>query len=1165
MNKLASDMKKILKTTAFCGFAACATIASGYQQPPMNSFDQAKAVSQKAEIQQLDMEVSSRGALYIDREGNELYFWIIQGEDMDAQVMLYDVLGLPSAGALAQVNIQVEGISSIFYSDRMLQANGFTGETSVKYSIKGQFERGRAVLPIDQRKYDPLYQVEQRYFKPISTFPGVDALFVDQMDVYEQVEVVKQKQELQTNDFVQQTGQLLEDYSDAVLQLSESLESFLTTNEVKVLEVVDLGTAQVVDDLQEIENVQAEMNAYLDKNKELSTYYVSCMEAGSVKLERDMVVFEEIADNYPEESDREDPLEDPLDDLSEQQELHYDAMQEEIHNCVGTEETIEQMAAYELQVNIPENGEYQDVAAFEIQSVEIMSEAELWGVRAHDKGMAFADAARAIVDVNALNDIEHAFDRWVSPAYLAGSTRSEAKKQWFERELEVIEDAEQRGQRMTETLCESYTDFDLEFNVFGVGVVIGTPLDDSIKTGNEPNLIVTLHGDDCIESHDGVDFVFAGPDEDKIFGGDHHDFLVGGKDNDEIHGSAGKTYSWGTGNVDIGNLILGAGGDDSLFGGEDDADKGEDGIVSTEGYTDIILGDLWFTGDPGKDNIKGERGIDFIFGEQEDDQLSNAHTGSVNIYGINLKMGSFFFGGSGNDTISGSNSTGAGLTQILGDFVFGSEGNDNASGNGGFDFIFGGDGNDTLSGNKSFDLVFGNQGNDTVNGNEGIDLVSGDKGDDQVYGQAGAFDLLLGGQGNDAMFGGDGVDLMFGSQGTDRMQGNDSVDMMFGGSEADTINGNDSVDIIFGSKGSDFLYGDAGVDIIFGGDDPDYVAGGASTDVIFGNESGQGGKKRDNLNGQDGVDIIFGNSGDDLISGGNDTDVLFGNSDNDEIKGDGGVDIIFGNSGNDDLSGDGGTDVLFGNSGDDQMSGGTSTDILFGNSGCDVMEGNDSTDVFFGNSGADRILGGSGTDVVFGNSGNDVIYGESGTDILFGNSDNDYINNGSGTNIVFGNDGNDHIVGGANKDIIFGNRGNDYIAGGADKDFIWGNRGHDTIDGGSSGDIIFGNRDNDLINAGSGTDWIWGNRGNDRIRGVEGKNRVWGNRGDDTLDGYIPGSDTKDKLRGNRHSDTLTGNSSNDRDKLRGGWGSDTKMRNVTLLPLSLFNEPTYTEDACLQ
>ncbi|MDJ1139240.1 calcium-binding protein [Marinicella marina] len=1173
MNNLRWDLRKILKISALSGLTLGATMVSGYQlqpnQPLTNNHASQTSLVQtnttnKASPIELFNDVVDSGALYVHKADAEIWFWLIQGENEAAQVKLHSILEVPDTIEPVRVNIIIEGISSVFYSDQLL-ANA--ADTDISYSVTGKFDRGRVVLPMAKGVYDPLFNVRQNEPKPLSEFRGLEALFAQQMDIYAQAERVKEQQVSQTEVFVSQTSQLLEDYTNAVLQLSEAGELLLTNNETEVLEVVNAGTTQIEQDLAAADETINEILVYLDKNKHNTAHYFNCIDQGGIQLENDLNEFELVADAYEEESDREDPLEDPLDDLSEAEEAHYDALQEEMHNCVGTEESIEQMANYLPTVNITETGDYQEVAAFEVRATGLMTEAESLGVLAYDKGMSFVDTATAIVNVDELASIEHAFDAWISPAYLEATSEgvdqlNKNSDQWLNRRKPT--DADEIAQKLSETLCEDYTDFDIEFDVFGVGVVIGTPLDDSIKTGDEPNLVVTLQGDDCIETHDGVDFVFAGPDEDKIFGGDHHDFLIGGKGDDEIHGSAGKTYSWASGNVDIGNLILGAGGDDKLFGGEDDADKGEDGIVATEGFTDIILGDLWYTGEPGKDTIKGERGIDFIFGEQKDDTLSNAKTGAINLYGINFKLGSFFFAGDGNDNITGSDSTGAGLTQLLGDFVFGSQGNDTADGKGGFDFIFGGEGNDNLSGGKYFDLVFGNKDDDTVKGNDGADLVSGDTGNDKVYGNDGPFDLLLGGVGTDAMYGGNGVDLIFGSQDADRIEGNDGVDLIFAGDASDTVNGGNGVDLIFGSQGADFLYGNDGVDIIFGGDDADYISGGGSTDVIFGNENGEG-SKRDRLYGDAGVDIIFGNRGEDYINGGADTDVLFGNSDNDEIIGGEGVDIMFGNTGDDNLSGEGGTDVAFGNSGNDTISGGGSTDVIFGNSGCDIISGDGSTDVLFGNSGADRIMGGDGTDVAFGNTGNDMIYGESGTDVLFGNSDNDYINNGSGTNITFGNSGNDHIIGGDNKDIIWGNSGNDYIAGGADKDFIWGNRGHDTIDGGSSGDIIFGNRDNDLINAGSGTDWIWGNRGNDRIRGLSGKNRIWGNRGDDTLDGYLAGGDTKDKLRGNRHSDTLTGNSSNSRDKLRGGWGSDTKMRNVTLLPANLFNEPTYAVDACLQ
>src|SRR5215472_9624646 len=64
--------------------------------------------------------------------------------------------------------------------------------------------------------------------------------------------------------------------------------------------------------------------------------------------------------------------------------------------------------------------------------------------------------------------------------------------------------------------------------------------------------------------------------------------------------------------------------------------------------------------------------------------------------------------------------------------------------------FFGGDGNDTLTGGSGADLLFGQAGNDTLIGGTG---------DDQVFGQAGN-DLMIWnpGDGTDLFEGGDGID-----------------------------------------------------------------------------------------------------------------------------------------------------------------------------------------------------------------------------------------------------------------------------------------------------------------------------------------------------------------------------------------------------------------------
>ena len=80
-------------------------------------------------------------------------------------------------------------------------------------------------------------------------------------------------------------------------------------------------------------------------------------------------------------------------------------------------------------------------------------------------------------------------------------------------------------------------------------------------------------------------------------------------------------------------------------------------------------------------------------------------------------------GGSGKDTISGTNGD---------DVIFGHEGNDRLSGGKGDDTLYGGDGNDVLNGQNGDDELFGNAGDDTLNGNQGDDYLDGGAGSDSL-------------------------------------------------------------------------------------------------------------------------------------------------------------------------------------------------------------------------------------------------------------------------------------------------------------------------------------------------------------------------------------------------------------------------------------------------
>lgn len=115
--------------------------------------------------------------------------------------------------------------------------------------------------------------------------------------------------------------------------------------------------------------------------------------------------------------------------------------------------------------------------------------------------------------------------------------------------------------------------------------------------------------------------------------------------------------------------------------------------------------------------------------------------------GVSLPGGSFW-GGSGNDQLSGSG------------------GADALYGLGGSDRLAGGAGRDTLSGGSGADLLEGQGGRDRLAGGGGGDRLRGGAGADSLLGQGGG-DRLRGGGGDDRLNGGRGDDRLAGGAGAD--------------------------------------------------------------------------------------------------------------------------------------------------------------------------------------------------------------------------------------------------------------------------------------------------------------------------------------------------------------------------------------------------------------
>lgn len=125
-------------------------------------------------------------------------------------------------------------------------------------------------------------------------------------------------------------------------------------------------------------------------------------------------------------------------------------------------------------------------------------------------------------------------------------------------------------------------------------------------------------------------------------------------------------------------------------------------------------------------------------------------------------------------------------TAEKGDGIYGGTGDDTISGSEDGNNIFGGIGNDIINGGTpEYDPTFGQDDiDDIINGNSGNDTIRGQGGHDQIHGGDGA-DSVDGGRENDSLFGGSGDDIILGGAGSDRLLGGSGRDSLTGGAGAD--------------------------------------------------------------------------------------------------------------------------------------------------------------------------------------------------------------------------------------------------------------------------------------------------------------------------------------------------------------------------------------------
>lgn len=412
-----------------------------------------------------------------------------------------------------------------------------------------------------------------------------------------------------------------------------------------------------------------------------------------------------------------------------------------------------------------------------------------------------------------------------------------------------------------------------------------------------------------------------------------------------------------------GDRIEGLGGDDDLYGGA--------------GHDTIFGGD-------GDDIIKGEDGRDMIYGGAGADNMD---------------------GGAGVDALRYDHDTVGVTVSLATGRGYGGEAEGDVFK--GFEALYGGSGNDTLTGSSTADTIYGNAGHDTIKGGAKDDILYGGDGDDILNGEAGT-DKLYGNAGNDTLIASDGLDIMTGGEGQDKF-------VFMSGTGTDLVTDfnllEDKIDL------SNFAQIDSIAQL-------DITQAGLETRISVVNGSAL--ILLSNINMADltndhfifaappPVNVINGSG---TLNGGAGKDIITGSAGNDKLVGFGGNDELYGGAGNDNLYGGDGDDLIQGGDGKDHVYGGAGADTLNGGASNDYLHYDSDTVGVTVNLATGRGYGGeaegdiiSGFENVYGGSGNDTLIGSSSVDILYGNGGNDRLEGGAKNDTLYGGAGADTFV-----------------------------------------------------------------------------------------------------------------------------------------------------------
>jgi Ca2+-binding RTX toxin-like protein len=668
-------------------------------------------------------------------------------------------------------------------------------------------------------------------------------------------------------------------------------------------------------------------------------------------------------------------------------------------------------------------------------------------------------------------------------------------------------------------------------------------------------------GNDTITGGDGNDTLIGGDGDDVITGGRGNDTALLGTGNDTfiwnpgdgsdvVEGQAGTdTLVFNGANInekfdieangkrarltrDIGNVTMDINGVEQIqLNARGGADNIVVGDLTGTGVTQVAIDLASLPGGGAGDlaadtvTVNGTKGNDVIEVQGQNGALTVVGLPEVVTVSASESTDALVVsGGAGDDTLSAASLPANNVTLTLD----GGSGNDTIIGSQGADFLLGGDGNDTIIGGRGNDTAVLGNGNDMFiwNPGDGSDVVEGGAGTDRlVFNGANIAEKVdISANGQRVRFSRDIANITMDLNGVERIDfhalgGADNITVNDltgtgvtqvaidlsatpgsgqgdGAADSVTVNGTAGGDSIsVATSGASVVVNGLSAQVTIAGaegaNDSLVISGGAGNDTINASALNAGQVKL-TINGGAGDDTIIGSQGDDLVIGGQGSDkALLGAGDDTFVRNPGdGSDTVDGQAGNDTLQFNGANVAenidISANGGHARLVrdiAGITMDLdnvetvnVRALGGEDKITVNDLTGTDVNKINIDLGQTGGGGDgaadtiVINATSGDDAITvtNNNGVVTVSGLPETVTISNFETTDrlVINGLGGNDVITasgltgmlftanGGDGDDVLIGSFGNDVLTGGPGDDVLIGNGGQDVLDGGPGSNVV---------------------------------------------------------------------------------------------------------------